>query len=174
MSAVTVAEVKQLGRISTSSHDDLLQLIIDSAESFIGEYCHIALEEGTHTEKFNGGSFYLYVGKCPLVSVTSLSIYGEVIAPEDYLVEEFGILQQTGLRWEGELQGIEVEYVGGYDIVPSGLKLAIMQMTLRAYMNYEARSSLGEAGVSSSWQSLWKGNDIMALLEQYSYKTVLE
>ena len=174
MSVVTVAEAKTLGRITTSSHDTLLQDLIDMAESFVEEFCDIGLTSTEQTEKLDGGGYYLYPSRKPITAVSSITQDSDTISSDDYDFESFGIYQASEYPWASGKKEFTVVYTGGHSEVPAGLKLAIRQMVLRAYMNFNAKGSISEAGESVEWQSLWNGNDITALLEQYSYKSVLD
>jgi len=174
MSIVTIAEVKALGRITTMSQDSLLQTLIDSAESFVESFCDVSLVNESHTESIDGGDYYLRPSIKPLTEVTSITEDTEVLDVGDYAIENFGIYQSSEIPWDAGKKKFLVVYNGGFEEVPAGLLLAVKQMALRAYMNFEAKEDSGDSGVSTSWQSLWNGNDIKALLEQYSHKTVLD
>jgi hypothetical protein len=174
MSIVTVAEVKALGRVQGSNQDTLFQDLIDAAESFVEAYCDISLTSETVSENLDGGSYYIYPSRKPLTAVTTLFEEGEEVDSADFGFEEFGIYQGTELPWTAGKQIFATTYIGGYSDVPAGLKLAIRQMALRAYMNFEAKTSSSESDRDTNWQSLWNGNDITAMLEQFSLKSVLD
>jgi hypothetical protein len=176
MSVVTIAEVKALGRISTSSQDTLLQDLIDSAESFVEEYCDISLTSEEVTESLDGGSYYLRVSRKPMTVVSSVIDTDDdtVLDSDDYKNVAFGLFQADETQWGQGLQRYETTYTGGWAEVPPGLKLAIRQLVLRAYANFEAQDNRDESDKKVSWQSLWEGSDITAYLEQYSLKPVLD
>lgn len=174
MSIVTVTEVKALGRITTNSHDTLLQDLIDSSESFVEEYCDIKLTSEEVSENLDGGGYYLLPSRKPVTAVATVFEEGVEVESEDFIFEDIGVIQVSELPWTAGKQIYAVTYTGGHATVPAGLKLAIRQMVLRAYMNFEAKSTSDESNRETTWQSLWKGNDITALLEQYSYKSILD
>jgi len=174
MSVVTVAEVKALGRITHSAQDVLLQDLIDSAESFVEAYCDLGLTSIESSENLDGGGYYLYPSRKPLTAISTIFEEGVELEAEDYAFENFGIYQTTEVPWTAGKQLFAVTYTAGYAEAPAGLKLAIRQMVLRAYMNFEAKKSSSESDRDTSWQSLWEGNDITALLEQYSLKSLLD
>jgi len=173
MSVVTVAEVKALGRITNFSQDTLIQDLIDAAESFVEAFCDVSLTSAQVSENLDGGGYYLYPSRKPLTAVTTIFEEGVELASEDYALECFGIYQATEMPWTAGKQIFAVTYTGGYATTPAGLKLAIRQMALRAYMNFEAKTSSSESDRDMNWQSLWSGNDITALLEQFSHKAIL-
>lgn len=173
MSVVTVAEVKALGRITNDSQDVLIQTLIDSAESFVEAFCDVSLTSAEVSENLDGGGYYLYPSRKPVTAVTTIFESGVELASEDYALECFGIYQATELPWTAGKQIFATTYTGGYAEAPAGLKLAIKQMALRAYMNFEAKTSSSESERDTNWQSLWNGNDITALLEQFSHKAIL-
>jgi len=173
MSIVTVDQVKSLGRITTASHDVILQTIIDAAESFIEEYCDISLTSAEVEESLDGNAICLYPSRKPVEAVTSVVDTEDTTATFDYGFKAFGIYKLDEEYWEEGLQRYTVTYDGGYTTPPPALVLAIMTMVLRSYKNFEARESTGEAGVSVNWQSLWSKNDVLALIEPFSHKSVL-
>jgi len=174
MSVVTVEEVKALGRIPGTAQDTLFQDLIDSAESFVEAYCDIKLTSEEVSENLDGGGYYLYQSRKPLTAVSSVFEEGVELDSVDYGTEEFGIFQTTEVPWTGGKKIFAVTYTGGHVAAPAGLKLAIRQMALRAYMNFEGKKSSSESDRDTSWQSLWEGNDITSLLEQFSMKAILD
>lgn len=174
MSTVTVTEVKALGRIVTTSHDTLIQDLIDAAESFVEAFCDIKLTSEEVSENLDGGGYYLLPSRKPMTAVTTVFEEGDLIDAADYGFEEFGLFQTTEYPWTAGKQIFATTYTGGYVEAPAGLKLAIRQLALRAYINFEAKSSSSESERDTNWQDLWKGNDITALLEQFSMKTLLD
>jgi hypothetical protein len=174
MSIVTIAEVKALGRISTDSQDTLIQSLIDAAESFVEKFCDTSLTSASRTETIDGGGYYLMPSVKPITAVASVTEDSTLIPSTDYSFEQFGIYHKEELPWREGKKKYTVVYTGGLATVPAGLKLAIKQMALRAYLNFEAKRTSGEPGNAVEWQSLWSGNDISAILEQYSYKAILE
>ena len=171
MSLVSVEQVKSLGRITTTTQDVVLQGLIDSAESYVEAYCDIELESTARTETLCGGTFVLYLRAKPISAVASITKDDILLSEDDYIFSTYGIAKTDNTQWDSGLY--TVEYTAGHIEAPSGILLAIQQMTLRAFSNFEARSSEGGAEVNLGWQSLWSGNDISALLEQFSFKTVL-
>jgi len=174
MSVVTVAEVKALGRISGTNQDTLVQDLIDSAESYVEAFCQIKLTSEASSEDLDGGGYYLLPSRKPVTAVTSVAEDGEAVDADDYGFEEFGLFRDDEYQWTAGKQLFAVTYTGGYVDVPAALKIAIRQMALRGYINFEAKESSDESNRESKWQGLWNGNDIAAMLEQFSQKSILD
>lgn len=171
----TLAELKALGRIDYSTQDTILQTLLDAVEDFVEEYLGVRFTKTTVTERLDGGGGALFPTRLPIKTLVSVKDkWEDDLEPPVTLyttetqvrVEEDGCFPAGTRRWE-------VTYEGGYDgDVPAGLKIAILQLTLRVYGNPDLRQSGGGPG-GVVFQNLLS-SDAPAFLDCYSFQRVLE
>lgn len=105
MSLDTLSNVKARLGIVTSADDALLNMLRDSGDGYIAQYCGRSFEAGTFTEWHDGGSTTVRVRNYPVAAVTSFRVdpssafaTATEVAATDYFVDgERGlILSQRG------------------------------------------------------------------------------
>jgi hypothetical protein len=94
MSLDTLSNVKSRLGIATSADDALLDLLRDSADDFVAEYCGRDFEAGTFTENHAGEVNVLRLRNYPVASVTSVKAdrslsFGSttLVSATDYIVD---------------------------------------------------------------------------------------
>ncbi len=114
-----------------ASNDNYLVRLVNSVSDAIERYCDRHFEKASLTEKVAGqGSQRVLLSRTPILSVTSVTLSGSVLASSDYEVEaEAGMLfRASGWPWSAmrrpdivqdqypgsETRNIEVAYTGGY------------------------------------------------------------
>lgn len=129
----TLEAVKEELNISAgdASQDTYLARLINAASEAIERYCDRHFEKASLIEKVAGqGSQRILLSRTPILSVTSVTLSGSVLAPSEYEVEaEAGMIyRSTGWPWSAmhrpgivqdpypgsETKNIEVTYTGGY------------------------------------------------------------
>lgn len=101
MSLDTLANVKTRLGVSGSADDSLLNLLIDSAEDWINNWCGRDFAGGSYTEYFPGNVEHLLLANFPVTAVTSVKVdpagaFGSdtIIASSAYAVHsERGVIQ---------------------------------------------------------------------------------
>src|SRR5438874_1757949 len=101
MSLDTLSNVKARLGITTSADDALLNLLRDTADSFIAGYCGRDFEAGTFTETHPGDVASVHLRNYPVASITGLRIdptgtFGSEteLAASDYVLDA-----PRGLIW---------------------------------------------------------------------------
>lgn len=153
---LTRQEYKQAKGISGSGLDAQIDALLPMIDDAIKRYCKWNIEKGTFTEKREGfidhRGFYMFaVLNYPVESVSSIevSFYGAT-SPMTVDVSQLDIFSKAGYMVYAStlLPGTEVirdeyknnfyytiEYVGGLDVVPEGIKMAAV-MALSDAMTY--------------------------------------
>lgn len=152
MSLDTLANVKTRLGVSGTADDSLLNLLIDSAEDWIANWCGRDFAGGSFTEYFPGNVEFLHLANFPVTALTSVKVdpagaFGAdtVIASSNYAVHtERGVIQSkvgpfvaVALRdglvnadrdaWTRSPRSIQVVYSTG-TTVPDDVKEAHAQM----------------------------------------------
>lgn len=172
MSMISLATAKEFLRITYTTQDTILQILIDGVENFVTRRTGLYLTASDVTENLEGGGFALRPNRIPLNSVTSVrdNESGSTYASDDYHVKNNGIFLDSDLRWERSRAAQWcVVYNGGYssyDVVPAGLKLIALQLLARAYENRGSKSNQGAAGYGANWDRL-VDSDMLKELDSY-------
>jgi len=134
----SVANVKYVwGRAQTdTSHDDRIATLINLLSGRIEDWCGRKFKSAAYdTPDINAvydgediASEHLQLRQYPIITLTSLTIDGEVIDSDEYLIykEEGRIYYQDG--WGsgtgnfGAKQNVVVSYTAGYATIPPGLE----------------------------------------------------
>jgi len=106
---------------------DIVQVILDSVEKWIKEYCHRDFIQTTYTNELYDGQGYqtLFLKHYPIIEVTELKINDEAIDPDDLITYENGTLYYPSGFPQGH-QNISVTYSAGYTTMPEDLKFAVL------------------------------------------------
>ena len=140
---ITVQEFKDYKRISSTTYDTQLSILIPQASSFIKTYCGNSFNEYTSTDKvewFNGrGNTTYFVQEWPLVSVTTLEISTDggttvealtegtdfyVNLEDDCIVSASSSFSPYGPA----VNSAKLTYIAGYTTLPPELQLAAIEL----------------------------------------------
>ena len=136
MSLDTLSNVKARLGLTTSADDALLNLLRESADAYIGQYCGRNFEAGTFTELHDGGSSAVRLRNYPVASVTSLRVdpasdFGSETewAATDYFIDaERGlILSKCGAFTKSVTPSVRVVYTTSA-AVPADVKQAYAEL----------------------------------------------
>lgn len=96
-------------------YDDVFTLCLDSAETFIENYCNIKLEQDTVSFTINGnGETFIHVPAAPLSSITEIVIDGvSDTVLDNYYIDGNFIKLKSGVLSTG-VQNITVTYIVGW------------------------------------------------------------
>jgi hypothetical protein len=175
MSLVTLAVAKKYLQISHSEEDDIIQVLIDSAEEYVSDETGIYFHdgEGEITEDLDGGELELMPTKRPINSVTGiLDTENDNEATTGWKHTKIRILSETdGTLWGRGIQRWRVTYDAGYDSnsVPVGIRHAILDLVYRGYTNRGGKGHQSAAGHGYDWQGL-DVSDIAKRLRKYRMK----
>ena len=118
----TVADLKALMKITSSTDDTLMSSCIDRASAQIVAFCNrgFAKETLTETVKSNGG-INLVVKRTPIVSITSITLAGTLVDASAYSLDEPAagfIYNENGWNCTYGKNSYSIVYVAGY-VLPS-------------------------------------------------------
>ena len=148
---ITLTNVKQWARITTSDDDALLSMLIEAMIDMVEKYCGITLRTKTYTFEFQNFGNEIPLPYGPIVSVdavrTKLEGTETTLTATEYFVtgQDDKILNVTeAMRY----QQIEVDVTAGYGAanVPELIQLALYKAILS---NYEDRQDLVEGSAFS-------------------------
>lgn len=139
-----LATVKEMAKITGTSDDAKLGLIISAVSAAISNYCNRNFGSATYTETYNGsGTKFQWLRQRPVSAVASVSIYGTTIPAQGSNPNAYGYsfdlnrLYFAGFFPEG-MQNVVVTYTAGYTIsstaVP-GLWQAAAEWVVAEYNN---------------------------------------
>lgn len=171
MALDTLANVKARLGITTAADDSLLNLLMNSADQWIRNWCGRDFGGGTYTEYHAGGSEFVHLQNFPVQSVLSVKVdpgYGfgadTLISNSAYVVHlERGVLQslvgpfaprnaRTGLvnrhvyPWTAGPRVVQVVYTvaGG---VPDDVREAYAQLVGHGYRRVKTQTTVGFVNV---------------------------
>lgn len=127
----TVTDLKAFLDITVSTHDDLLEDIINTVSQFIENYCNRYFISSEREEYYSGDSLkYLSLKAYPITDVDTLKINETEISARTIttgsgyvIISDRGLLYYSGKFTEG-VENIYVKYTGGYSTLPSDLVTA--------------------------------------------------
>ena len=136
----TLADVKEYLDIETGDtrHDQLLARLITAASRQIEIYCRRSFDIRACTETLDGNaSDILFLANTPLVSVASVSIDGEALAPAEYKAYDEYIRLVDRVFAPG-LRNVAIDYSAGLytpgtDSPPADLEDACIQLVSFKY-----------------------------------------
>jgi len=163
-----------LGLSTTAASDTLLDLLIDGAEAHVEQVLGVKFTTASRTDELNGGGHSLIPFSLPVTAITKITdqISGSELDSATFRQLDNQILFGTS-GWNRWLEGrgrYKVEYTGGYDgavTAPAGLKLVVLELTVRGYYNRSGLSSQSSQGVTTNWEQL-AASDIGAKLLNFS------
>lgn len=144
---VTLADVKTfLGFQNVSTHDAILEMVIESVSASISNEASPDFKSAVHTaEAIDGtGKSYLYLDHYPVTTLTSVVEDGvTLVSGTDFYPDlDEGLLEKARsnwpwydvqARWTTQKQGVVVTYTAGYATIPADVKLACLIEVGRAF-----------------------------------------
>jgi hypothetical protein len=169
MSTLTLALVKEFLEIGHSKQDNVIQLLIDGAETFLENWLGVRFTSASRIEDLDGGGEYLLANLRPVTAVASVKdLWNGEAAMACRLVGDGRILRAdaTGRplgEWTQGVRRYRATYTGGYASVPAPVKQAALQMVYRAYQARASEASNSVAGASTTWGALFD-SDMMKMV----------
>lgn len=141
-SLITRSEYKAYMGLNTPNEDSKIDAIIPKVSEYVKSYCRRTFVDYINdslTQTFSGGTGgTIWLREFPLLSVVNVAYsedygqtYTDLVEFTDYVldVESGGIvtLWSSG-EWPRAINGYQVTYTAGYEVIPQDLKLAIMDL----------------------------------------------
>ena len=195
MSTVTLALVKSWLQIGHTAQDDVIQLMIDGAESFLAQYLNVKFTSEDYEEDLdsvlenefqrdpaygfaspllgNGASF-LIPGNRPVTAIESILDLQDNNAARDFR-QQGDLLAYTDAQgnflgtWPPGLKRFRVSYTAGYDAdtIPAVVKQAVCMLVARTYAARDGQNAMAATGSAIEYGSLMD-SAIIALVAKYS------
>ena len=190
VSIVTLALAKEFLEIRHTKQDNVVQLMIDSAEDFIAKHLCVEFASAARQEDLDGGGAYLLLGFRPATVLTSVTdrlgstvmtaaLIGDgrvgradsngvpLLRPEQLQDFNNAVYASNAARWPDGLKRFRVVYTAGHATLPAVLKGAILMMVYRAYQRRGGETSSGAAGMNFAWAALMD-SEIAQMIQPYS------
>lgn len=175
MGILSIDTAKQFLQVAHSAEDDVIQILLDSAEELVcretGIYLHAG--SGAVEELLDGGCQALLPTKLPILSVTGVyDTWSDDEAVDDLLFSEVRVMRKYAYQWFAVgVKRWKVKYAAGYaaTTVPAGLKQIFLDLVYRGYTNRGSKGHQSAAGHGYDWQAL-ADSDLMHRLRKYSYR----
>jgi hypothetical protein len=141
---ISLDEYKIYATIKSVEYDEKINAIISYVSSLVRTYCarNLIIEDPI-VEYYNGGSSSVYTKEFPIVSITSIEYstdygqnYTSLVEFTDYVVNK--AKDQLFLITEDEVElpnKYRITYIGGYEVIPQDLKIAILDLIDYYYKN---------------------------------------
>ena len=151
MSLILLATAKQYLQISHAEEDDVLQIMLDGAESWVADQAGICLcsdDTAQITETLDGGNLFLWPKYCPINSIVQIVDKGDgdkVVSASEYSFKPTYIYRWdddaadvSQQPWDEGFQRYQVMYTAGYDAdtMPAAIKRAVLHYV---YQDYHGR-----------------------------------
>lgn len=135
---VTKAEYKAYKGITSTNSDAEIDFLIPKVSDLVKTYCRrtfIDFYDESKTEVFDGGFKKIILKETPVVTVSSVaysadygSTYTNLTKFTDYVVRDDYVLSLNSTGFPEVINGYRVIYYAGYEVVPSDLKLAVLDL----------------------------------------------
>jgi hypothetical protein len=135
---VTKAEYKAYMGITSANSDTEIDFLIPKVSDLVKTYCRrtfIDFYDEAKTEYFDGGFNKLILKESPVVNVTSVGYsedfgktYRTLAKFTDWIQRDDFVLSTNPNGFAEVLNGYKVVYFAGYEVVPSDLKLAVLDL----------------------------------------------
>ena len=137
---VTLAEYKNFAGINSTNFDTEVKALIPMISEYVKTYCNrtfVDYYDDSKVEVFSGGVPYFSLSEFPLNSVDSVEwsqdygkTYTTLVEFEDYTVDTTTdlIYPINKSIFPKYTNGYRITYTGGYEKLPSDLKLAILSL----------------------------------------------
>jgi hypothetical protein len=165
---ITLAEYKAYAGLNTPNQDTQISSLIPGAIQYCETYCgrkftkHL---DDVFTEVFSGVSYPLVLKHWPLTQIVSVEEsldYGKTYEPlEEFVgwvfsVEDGAIIHPTNTAFISGINRYRVSYYYGYEVVPSDLKQAVLDLVkyyMRNDMAVHSSKAPGTNTVQLEWQT---------------------
>ena len=137
---VTKSEYKTYASISSTNHDAEIDLLIPKVSELVKTYCRRTFVDGLDemlVQRSNGGFNKIILKEGPITQVVSVEqstdfglSYTELTEFTDWVLDtEDNTIVSLGDRgFVKAINGYQVSYFAGYEIVPEDLKLAVLDL----------------------------------------------
>ena len=198
MSTVTLALVKSWLQIGHTAQDDVIQLMIDGAESFLAQYLNLKFTSEDYEEDLdsalenefqrdpsffgsqvlgNGASF-LIPNNRPVTAVESVLDLQDNNASLDFR-QQGDLLAYTDAQgnflgsWPPGLQRFRVSYTAGYDsdTLPAVIKEAVCMLAARKYNARDGQNAMAANGAAVAFGELMD-SAIIKMVQPHSRRRV--
>lgn len=140
----TVDEIKEFLDITkSSSHDDLIDRLINVGTTFIENYCGRVFEETEYLAEYHdGGIRNLFVKNPPISSEADFNVWSDPdrdFTSDDLIPStDYGIYYNAGIaEFEYKLltgkRSVKVQYTGGFSIIPADITQVVIELVGRKY-----------------------------------------
>jgi Phage QLRG family, putative DNA packaging. len=103
-----------------TTDDEELRGLILSACAVVEDIVGVVAAR-TFTETASGGDRYVALERSPVISVTSVTVDGQVVDPGAYTVSPSGLLAYRSGAWPDGFRNVEVVYIAGRDVPPANV-----------------------------------------------------
>jgi hypothetical protein len=133
------------GGNATATDDDLLQRLITAASGWLRTEAQIGIVAANYTETRSGhDGRILFVKNPPILSVTSVSINGNIIsarASNDFLSNGYSFADSyvslSGFVFSRGVDNVQIQYRGGYNSAPPEIEQACIEAVGWSYREIE-------------------------------------
>lgn len=142
---VQIVQYLKLGANPDTSLGQLLQGLGDACQSAVEHFIGRTLDTKSYTETYDGnGRRMLFLRHDPVVSLTSVSIYGSPSL--SVAADKQGVLLTDGSSFASGLQNVQVSYTAGLTDVESGAPPAdlVFAVAYWASLLFKNRDRVGE------------------------------
>jgi|AntAceMinimDraft_7_1070363.scaffolds.fasta_scaffold03960_3 hypothetical protein len=179
---VSLEDIKTYLALSTTTYDDLLTILEESAEGFIEGYCNNKILTSEETQYFNGDDCYLdglfflnnNINLSSLVLYEFNGISWNVIDSDDYVFDDKGGFISYSYAVSGGKRNYKATYTCGYTTgIPNALKLAILKIVGKYYNKHKSDGitdeNLDGAGITFE---KFMSDDIKLVLDKYKLTVI--
>jgi hypothetical protein len=170
MSLLYVSTVKEFCRVSGTTEDDLIEVIVDQVEAHVSRFTgRLWTENTSHTQKISGDGRYLWPLVGPVNGIDSIEIIetSSTVDSSLYrLVDDNKILREADDRWGEDWRDYTLTANVGYNgigDVPGDLTGLMYNLCARAYHSIGTVESESAAGHSITLRSLADTDEIKIL-----------
>jgi len=135
---ITKAMYKTYIGITSNNQDSEIDLLIPKVSDFVKTYCRktfVDYYNETNIEVFDGGFKSLLLKETPVVGIVSVAYsmnygktYTNLTKYTDWVIQGDSIVSLNPGGFPYSINGYRVTYTAGYDVVPSDLTLAVMDL----------------------------------------------
>jgi hypothetical protein len=156
--------------------DALLSSLISAVSNYIQAWLNRSFAEAQYTEFRDGipNGDTLVLANYPVISVSSVTISGQIIPPSpDYVTSGFwadeGALNLVGYRMNRGRRNVQITYTAGYATVPIEIAQACTELVA---LRYSERDRIGHqsksiAGETVSFMVKDFPPDVLTILQNY-------
>lgn len=171
----TITDVKNWLGVTTSNGDENLSRLITAASTFIQSWLNRTIAVQAYSQTLNGtNSKSMMLANAPIVSISSLTINGSVIAPaadsqsSGYLYDDNTVYLSGYTFWRG-LQNIKISYSAGYSVIPYDIAQACIELVAMRFKEKERIGLASQAigGETTAYSIKDMPSSVQTTLNQY-------